>query len=307
MASAEASLWRAVAAPVGLLLVLVLYSLLGATIFQSIEGPHETHEKTEITQLRQQIVDDLWKSNSNMKNKNSFSKRVGEELKRYESQLYSAYTSGINSDAETEVWDFWGSLVYCATIYTTIGYGHIAPATTAGRVATIVYATIGVPLCLIVLAEFGKLFTRLLKALYSIPRRMVKQCQAGDPEDYAIDEEFNLPVWIAIAITVAYMVAGAYMYQYGEGWELLDGFYFIFISISTIGFGDVLPENNEFFMASFAYQLFGLALAAMVINVIMENLQVQLNSVRDQVLTTGRTIGIDLYPPVEDESKEKAE
>jgi potassium channel subfamily K member 18 len=56
-------------------------------------------------------------------------------------------------------------------LHNVSGYGHIAPKTTYGRAATIVYAIIGIPLFLIVLADFGKLFTRIIKFFWSFIRR----------------------------------------------------------------------------------------------------------------------------------------
>ena len=52
------------------------------------------------------------------------------------------------------------------------GYGHIAPTTTTGRALTIVYAIFGIPLFLIILADFGKLFTRAIKFLWAFIRRL---------------------------------------------------------------------------------------------------------------------------------------
>lgn len=52
------------------------------------------------------------------------------------------------------------------------GYGHIYPATNTGRAITIVYAIIGIPLFLILLADFGKLFTRGIKFVWAYVRRL---------------------------------------------------------------------------------------------------------------------------------------
>lgn len=52
------------------------------------------------------------------------------------------------------------------------GYGHITPATNTGRAITIVYAIIGIPLFLILLADFGKLFTRAIKFVWAYVRRL---------------------------------------------------------------------------------------------------------------------------------------
>ena len=164
----------------------------------------------------------------------------------------------------------------------------MAPVTSAGRVATMLYALIGIPLCLIVLAEFGKLLTVTIKLLWSVPRRLVLRTSS------TIDDEFNLPPVVAILLAAVYIVGGACMYMQWEDWDYMEASYFIFISISTVGFGDVLPTHNKYFIASFAYQLFGLALVAMVINVVMDSLNVSLVSVKRGMIEAGKSVGIDL-------------
>lgn len=52
------------------------------------------------------------------------------------------------------------------------GYGHIYPSTNTGRAVTIVYAIIGIPMFLILLADFGKLFTRGIKFIWAYVRRL---------------------------------------------------------------------------------------------------------------------------------------
>lgn len=57
-------------------------------------------------------------------------------------------------------------------IYNILGYGHISPVTTLGRLITIIYSIIGIPIFLILLADFGKVFTRIIKYLWVYVRRV---------------------------------------------------------------------------------------------------------------------------------------
>lgn len=222
-------------------------------------------------------------------------------------------------------------MFYCGTIYTTIGYGHIYPATTAGRALTIVYAIIGIPMFLILLADFGKMFTRGIKVLWRYVRRLYytgslrrvrKQAQVQEvlrgmniayevatfrrpsmmmreapqlaadaetggngaetppvtpetpaPTDIDInDEEFNLPISLAIFLLVAYILCGAVVYSLWEDWTFFEASYFVFVSMSTIGFGDYVPKHPMFMMASIVYLVFGMALTSMCINVVQVKL-----------------------------------
>ena len=52
-------------------------------------------------------------------------------------------------------WTFAKALLFTSSIITTLGYGHIAPRTRTGRVLTICYALVGVPLMLVFLARVG--------------------------------------------------------------------------------------------------------------------------------------------------------
>jgi len=59
---------------------------------------------------------------------------------------------------------------------------------------------------------------------------------------FAIDDEFNLPISVAIFILLGYIFIGATLYYMWEDWGFFESFYFVFISMSTIGFGDYVPQ-----------------------------------------------------------------
>ena len=60
-----------------------------------------------------------------------------------------------------------------------------------------------------------------------------------------VDDEFNLPVSLALFILLAYLLIGAIMFVITEGWTYFNAFYFVFISMTTIGFGDLVPSVSE--------------------------------------------------------------
>lgn len=87
------------------------------------------------------------------------------------------------------------------------------------------------------------------------------------------------------------MVMGAVIFTYTDNWPLSDSLYFVFISISTIGFGDLTPSSEWSMIVLSIYLLFGLALTSMCINVIQEQLAVAFEQTRVRL---GTRMGFDI-------------
>lgn len=220
------------------------------------------------------------------------------------------------------------------------GYGNIAPVTDLGRGLCMLYAAIGIPLALLVLAEVGRRFTVFVKFLWAFVRRFYytgswrkirkpfrktyvvkddsrlgikqKETVKGDSESsksddsqsesgskdskklvygYEVDENFNLPITVAVVILIIYILLGAFMYTWWEKWTYLESFYFVFISISTIGFGDVLPEHPKFFILSSVYIFIGLSLVSMCINVAIEFFSATADKAKEKMGEAKKKIG----------------
>ncbi|XP_061194826.1 TWiK family of potassium channels protein 7-like [Saccostrea echinata] len=416
----------------GLSVLLVLYSIIGMIMFHWIEYQEELDQREKVVNFRELTAKQLFKLNNEILNETEWIQKSREYLENYENLIRNTpYDT-----TEKPLWSMWGSLFFCATIYTTIGYGHITPNTNFGKVMTIFYATIGIPLALMVLAEVGKKLTVGLKFLWKFVRRYyytgycIKVRQTGttymksgfqrgktalrkasvrsvrrlrglrqppvdrenneapktidieagsevlsstelplavleeaaqmmaessleqvtlhgngiqqitlmvpeteetestlhgnsiqhvtlmvpeteetesacgdsvtskeshDMNDFEIDENFNLPLPIASVIMLIYIFLGTCFYMILEQWNFIDSFYYVFISISTIGFGDIVPGQPEYFLVSSIYLFLGLALVSMCINVGVDYLnvtidkaKVQMDKARDKMSIVGR-------------------
>lgn len=111
------------------------------------------------------------------------------------------------------------------------------------------------------------------------------------PTEIDIDDEFNLPISLAFIILLAYIFCGAAVYSLWEEWSFFESCYFVFISMSTIGFGDYVPKHPMYMMTSIIYLVFGLALTSMCINVVQVKLS---DSFRMASAKIGATIGLSM-------------
>lgn len=59
-----------------------------------------------------------------------------------------------------EKWGFFNSIFFAVTVITTIGYGHLSPITSAGKIFCIIFAIFGIPLTGILLAAIGDRFSK---------------------------------------------------------------------------------------------------------------------------------------------------
>ena len=86
----------------------------------------------------------------------------------YESVVSEAVGAGVSLVDQnfTVSWDFIQSVFFSTTIITTIGYGNISPVTFPGRVFCIVFAIIGIPFTLSVMADIGQILATIISSIY---------------------------------------------------------------------------------------------------------------------------------------------
>ena len=75
--------------------------------------------------------------------------------------------------------------------------------------------------------------------------------------------------FIALLIIFILVIgAGSYAYQKVEGWNSIDATYFVVITITTIGYGDIHPETDFGKGFTIFFSFFGIALAFYMVSVV---------------------------------------
>ncbi|MBC6401654.1 MAG: two pore domain potassium channel family protein [Ekhidna sp.] len=70
-----------------------------------------------------------------------------------------------------------------------------------------------------------------------------------------------------LLLTAAFiLVLGMVVYHYIEGWTWLDAFYFSFITLTTIGFGDFAPQTDIGKIFTIIYTMVGISIILAFIN-----------------------------------------
>jgi len=85
---------------------------------------------------------------------------------------------------------------------------------------------------------------------------------------FLLDDHFDISSLVAIGLLFVYLLFGTLVFFLSEEWSLVECFYFVYISLTTIGFGDYVPQHPLALLTTVVYIIFGLALTGLALNTI---------------------------------------
>ncbi|XP_008591668.1 PREDICTED: potassium channel subfamily K member 5-like [Galeopterus variegatus] len=133
-------------------------------------------------------------------------------------------------------WNWPNAMIFAATVITTIGYGNVAPKTPAGRLFCVFYGLSGVPLCLTWISALGKFFGGRAKRLGQfLTKRGVSLRKA----------QITCTAIFILWGVLVHLVIPPFVFMVTEEWNYIEGLYYSFITISTIGFGDFVAVSGQ--------------------------------------------------------------
>lgn len=219
--------WKTVSA---IFFLVVLYLIIGATVFRALEQPHESSQKLAILAEKLEFLTMHSCVNSS-------------KLEDLVKQVVSAVRAGVNpsgnSSNQSSLWDLSSSFFFAGTVITTIGFGNISPHTEGGRIFCIIYALLGIPLFGFLLAGVGdQLGTIFGKGIAKVEKMIVK---------WKVSQTkirvFSTLLFILFGCLI-FVALPAVIFKHIEGWSALESIYFVVITLTTIGFGDFVAGEK---------------------------------------------------------------
>ncbi|CAL1574630.1 unnamed protein product [Knipowitschia caucasica] len=208
-----------------LALVYFTYLLVGAAIFQILEREAESNNRNHFQLEKLHFLA-------------NFTCLDGPALEKFVQVILDAWEKGVNPSGNStnpSNWDYSSSFFFAGTVVTTIGFGNLSPSTVCGQVFCVFYALFGIPLNLAFLKQLGKCLIVHLG-------RMEKGMVSVVPHKRTV--EVLTVVLFLLSGTLLFLIIPPLLFSYVEGWTFGEGFYFAFITLSTIGFGDYVVGTD---------------------------------------------------------------
>jgi len=153
----------------------------------------------------------------------------------------------INKTIVRHKWQFYDNFYFVTVALALIGYGHRVLITTRAKIFCIFYAMLGIPMWLITFQSAGERLNSILSCTLTKIKQSfhMKKSKTTDGE-LLIMESF---------LSVVILLIGACVFSKYENWSFFDSFYYGFITLTTIGFGDYVTLVSIYRKRNFSNSL----------------------------------------------------
>jgi len=228
--------------------------LAGSVLFMYLERPNEATHKCGVRRVRRDFLDILWHEAGSLE-ESEWKSLARNKLETFEEEIHTAVEAGLKSYSGSTVWTPSNSLLYTFTIATTIGYGSLTPSNPLVRLLSLAYAGIACPLFALLLGEISALILASAKKIFLVETISSSVSVRG-----------------AVAFLVFYGLVGSTVVAVLFQWNLQDSLYFVGSTITTIGFGDIVPEDALIYLCLCLYFITGLAVYGFYQEKMMESM-----------------------------------
>ncbi|KAG0222336.1 Potassium channel [Mortierella sp. GBA43] len=199
-----------------------------------------------------------------------------------------------------EGWTFDESVNFCIVSFSTIGYGNLSPRSVAGRVFFFFYGILGV-------SAIGFFIVSLRNAVveqfqwrlieqFSRPAHINRVQTRMSVKDLSypmacLEEEVRVKTMVKrkmilgmIVLWLLFWFGGAGVFCAFEKWTFLESLYFCYVTLTTIGFGDYVPNEPGSIEFWNIYVFIGLTIFAYILSLFSESMSSHFQLVDDVVV-----------------------
>lgn len=202
-----------------------------AIIMYFVEGPHEDSEIVKYDAMKTSVLEEP--------NELDFDSMNDTERQIWLSSWFEKAMELGRNDPGEKKWTVMRTIGFTFQTATTIGWGALAPKTDIGKVATMLFATILIPLVLYMEFLYGiglkRIATSFLGWVYQTVKRGRNYEEDATPPAYAVKIFLLVSFLVSLSILVIF-------FAFYQDLTLLDSLYMNFIMLSTIGYGDIIPN-----------------------------------------------------------------
>lgn len=118
------------------------------------------------------------------------------------------------------------------------GYGNLTPQTPSGQILCIFTCLFGIPIALLTLNSVGAIISKLVNTLVKkFEKKILKK-----EEPKHVELKGALILFLVMVLLI--VVNGLVMTKL-EDWTFVEGVYFWFVTLTTMGFGDYIPKKLD--------------------------------------------------------------
>lgn len=214
----------------------------GSVLFMYLEAPTEAVHKCGVRRVRRDFLEVLWLEAQTL-DEPDWKSLARRKLEHFEEEIHTAVEAGQSTYSGQNVWTPSNALLYTFTISSTIGYGGLTPSSPWVRLTSILYAGLACPLFALLLSQLTSLIQLLAQTVVQFRK-----------------EETGTYFKSVVVLLIVHSVTGSFMLSFLYNWSLQDSLYFLGATFTTIGFGDIVPEDSLVFLVLAGYILTGLSL-----------------------------------------------
>jgi len=171
-------------------------------------------------------------------------------------------------------WSITDTIYFTITTFLTIGYGDLTPVSDHRKVFTAFFVLFGVG---------------FVGAAVGAVTSMAQDTMANDMEEYLESEQFQLDggdahfnhrqweldyqrkkFYKSLSMIIVLILTGMIVMSAAEDWSMAEGFYWSCITITTVGYGDMVPSTYEMKWFTTVYGVVGVIMLAECFSFIAE-------------------------------------